>query len=102
MNRKPGFRRQAGLVNRCFGYSDLDVCTDGNAEAIRLGHDHFDHSNFNAVRSLDNSVEPECSEPYNMKPCIRRHVIVDVREPSDMEVNEHRPVVAEAHGSIGV
>jgi hypothetical protein len=27
-----------------------------------------------------------------VKPCIRRHVIVDVRESSDMEVNEHRLV----------
>ena len=29
---------------------------------------YSDHSNFNAVRSLDNSMGPERSEPYNVKP----------------------------------
>jgi hypothetical protein len=58
-------RRQAtgsGLVDRCFRHSDSDVGADLDPVDIDLSHDEFDHPDFDTVRRLDNSVEPERSE----------------------------------------
>jgi hypothetical protein len=96
-------RRQAlGLVNGCRGHADLDVGADRDPEAIGFGHDELDHPDLDAVRRLDNSVEPERSQPGDLKPCVRWHVIADVRKPGDLEIDEHRAGIAEGQGSIDV
>src|SRR5213593_34577 len=59
------------LVNRCLRNGDLDVGADRYPEAIRLGHDKFDHPDFDAVRRLDNSMEPERSQTDDVEPCVR-------------------------------
>ena len=58
-------RRRAtgsGLVNRCFRYGDPDVGADVDPVDIGLSHDDFDHPDFDAVRRVDSSAEPERSE----------------------------------------
>ena len=50
------------LVNRCFRYTNPDVGSDLNPVDIGHSHDDFDHPDFNAVRRLDSSAEPERSE----------------------------------------
>src|SRR5439155_13114357 len=73
-------RRQAlALVNRRLRHGDLDVGADWDPEAIRLGHDELDHADLDTVRRLDDSVEPERSQPDDVKPCVRWRVIADVR-----------------------
>lgn len=89
-------------MNRCRRHGDLDISADLDPEAIRLGHDELDHPDLDAVRRLDDSMEPERSEPGDVKPCVRWHVIVDVREAGDMEVDEHRAGITEGHGSIDI
>ena len=89
-------------MNRCLCVGDLDVGANREPEAIRLGHDHLDHPDLDAVRRLDNAVEPERSQPDNVKPRVRWHVIADVRESGDVETDEHRAVIAEGQSSTDV
>ena len=89
-------------MNRCLRHGDLDVGADRDPEAIRLGHDDLDHPDLDIVRRLDDSVEPERSQPDDVKPCVRWWVIADVREPGDVEVDEHRAGIAEGQGSTDV
>ena len=96
-------RRPApGLVNRCLRPGDLDVGADRDPEAIRLVHNELDHPDLDTVRRMDNPVEPERSQPDDVKPCVRWHVIVDIREPGDVKVNEYRAGIAEGQGSTDV
>jgi len=95
-------RRVLALVNRCLRHRDLDVGPDRDPEAIRLRHDELDHPDLDTVRRLDNSMEPERSQPGDVKPCVWWHIIADVREPGDVEVDEHRAGIAESQGSTDV
>src|SRR5439155_24074676 len=100
IRRRPATR--AALVNRRLRHADLDVVSEREPEAVRLGHDELNHPNLDAVRRLDNSVEPERSQPDDVKPRVRWHVIADVRESGDVETDEHRAVIAEGQGSADV
>src|SRR5438552_18907233 len=96
-------RRQAlALVNRCLGHGDLDVGADRDPEAIRLGHDELDDADLDTVRRLNAWVEPERSQPDDVKPCVRWRLIADVREASALEVYEYRACLAEGQCSTGV
>ncbi len=55
---------------------------------------------FMSLRPVDNSVEPERSQTGDRKPCVRSHVIVDLREPFDGQADERRASTAEVQGSI--
>ena len=55
---------------------------------------------FMSLRPVDNSVEPQRSQTGDRKPCVRSHVIVDLREPFDGQADERRGSTAEVQGSI--